>query len=120
MVNPFWSRKNNDRIKPLQVSKLRPIEAIWLRWRLWKVCRKLGIKPYDFQREFALTGRCKYPRGRCNGKTMAVMLYGLIRYVNWETGAQVLAHYDPDACLSHMRRDVFVREYMRLCEKVNG
>ena len=102
------------------MSKLRLIEAIQLRWRLWKVCRKLDIKPYKFQRQFALTGRCKYPRGRRNGKTMGVMLYGLIRNVNWETGAQVLAHYDPDARVSHMRRDVFVREYMCLWEKVNG
>lgn len=101
------------------MSEFNPIEAIRLRWRLWKVCRKLNIKPYDFQRQFALTGRCKFPRGRCNGKTMALMLYGLIRNINYETGVRVLAHYDPDACKSYMRRDVFVREYMRLWEKVN-
>lgn len=101
------------------MSKLRPIEAIRLRWRLWKVCRKLDIKPYDFQRQFALTGRCKFPKGRYNGKTMAIMLYGLIRNINYASGVQLLSHYDPDACKSYMRRDVFVREYERLRKKVN-
>jgi len=33
MVNPFWSRKNNDRIKPLQVS----IRAR-VRFNLWRLC----------------------------------------------------------------------------------
>lgn len=101
------------------MSELRPIEAIRLRWRLWKVCRKLGIKPYDFQRQFALTGRCKLPTGRCNGKTMALMLYGLIHNVYPIGLARVLACYDPDACKSYMRREVFVREYERLWKKVN-
>ena len=101
------------------MSKLRPIEAIRLRWRLWKVCRKLDIKPYDFQRQFALTGRCKYPTGRRNGKTMAIMLYGLIHNVSSEGGARVLACCDHDARISYMRRDVFVREYMHLWKKVN-
>ena len=97
----------------------RLIEGIVLRWRLWKVCRKLDIKPYDFQRQFALTGRCKFPTGRRNGKTMALMLYGLIHNVDYTKLARVLSCYDPDACKSYMRRDVFVREYERLWKKVN-
>lgn len=101
------------------MSELRSIEAIWLRWRLWKVCRKLNIKPYDFQRQFALTGKCKFPSGRCNGKTLAIMLYGLIRGVDTEVYARVLAFSDPDAHISYMRRDVFASEYMRLWKKVN-
>ena len=101
------------------MSEFKPIEAILLRWRLWKVCRKLDIEPYDFQRQFALTGRCKFPIGRRNGKTMALMLYGLIHNVDSAGLARVLSCYDPDACKSYMRREVFVREYERLWKKVN-
>lgn len=101
------------------------IEAIKLRWQLWRVCRKLGIKPYKFQRQFALTGRCKWPTGRCQGKTMAVMLYGLIRNITLPSIVYGLAWYDPDCRVSSyysrsMRREWFVREYNKLRERVIG
>ena len=46
------------------------------RYRLWKICWAIGIKPYPWQRAFALgkTGSDEFPQGRCTGKTMAVML----------------------------------------------
>lgn len=93
--------------------------AIGLRWRLWRVCRKLGIKPYKFQRQFALTGRCKWPEGRRQGKTMAVMLYGLIRDINVEQDMHVLSQFDPDVIgYPAIRRNVFVREYYRLQQQL--
>lgn len=104
---------------------MKLIEAIKLRWRLWQVCRKLGIKPYKFQRQFALTGRCKWPEGRRQGKTMAVMLYGLIRDIFLPSAIYGLAWYDPDCRVSSyysrsMRRKVFACEYCRLQQKVKG
>ena len=98
---------------------MKLIIAIQLRWRLWCVCRKLGIKPYKFQRQFALTGKCKWPSGRCNGKTMAVMLYGLIRDLDAEQDLHVLSQFDPDVIgYPARRRNVFVREYYGLLRKV--
>ena len=102
---------------------MKLIENIRLRWRLWRVCRKLGIKPYKFQRQFALTGRCDWPTGRRNGKTMAVMLWGLIRDFPTLYMREV-AMYDPDCGVvrseveSLIRRSWFVREYARLQETV--
>lgn len=98
---------------------MKLIENIKLRWRLWKVCRKLGIKPYKFQKQFALTGRCVCPRDRRQGKTMAVMLYGLIRDITALRDIYVLAQFDPDVGGYNMyRRDAFIHEYRELLQKV--
>ena len=47
------------------------------RWKFRQICRALQIKPYPWQRDFAMR-KCvpvdKLLGGRCNGKTMAVML----------------------------------------------
>lgn len=50
------------------------------RYKLWKICRAIGIKPYPWQRAFALgkASSNEFPQGRCTGKTMAVMLRLLV------------------------------------------
>lgn len=94
------------------------IRGIVLRWRLWKVCRKLNIKPYKFQRQYALTGYCKWPVGRRNGKTLAVALWGLIRDVVKPKDVYALARRDPDMWATAVMRDVFSREYRKLVQRV--
>ena len=94
------------------------IENIQLRWRLWYVCRKLGIKPHEFQRQYALYGHCRWPDGRRNGKSMAVQLWGLIRNVETLEGARSLAGRDPDSWRTAVMREVFAREYMVLLQIV--
>ena len=50
------------------------------RYRLWRICRAIGIKPHKWQKEFALAPVVHLipDRGRCTGKTMAVMLRLLV------------------------------------------
>lgn len=51
--------------------------SISQRWKFRQICRALQIKPYPWQRDFALRKRIPVDElcgGRRNGKTMAVML----------------------------------------------
>lgn len=96
----------------------RLIVGIVLRWRLWKVCRKLNIRPYKFQRQYALHGHCKWPDGRRNGKTMAIALWGLIRNVVKPKDVYALARRDPDMWATKVMRDVFAHEYRQLVQRM--
>lgn len=97
-------------------------EMMYLRRRLQRVCRIIGIEPYDWQVHYALTGHVpggRWPEGRRTGKTMAVMLYGLIRDDCTEEEIKALAYRDPDCRTTSgsgawIRRDVFAREYSDL------
>lgn len=47
------------------------------RYKLWRICRAIGIKAYPWQRDFALQRRLPINElygGRRNGKTLAVMI----------------------------------------------
>ena len=102
-------------------------EMMYLRRRLQSVCRIIGIEPYDWQVHYALTGHVpgrRWPEGRRTGKTMAVMLYGLIRDDCTEEEIRELAYRDPDCYTAsrlgtRMRRDWFAREYSDLRRAVN-
>lgn len=71
------------------------------RFKLWRICRVLKIKPYNWQRAFALgkTESLQYPPGRATGKTMAVMLRLLMGNPNNSIGnePEIMAN-DPDYC----------------------
>lgn len=56
--------------------RMNMLKNLRRRWRLWRICRKLDIKPHPWQREFALglTDSLEYLSGRQLGKTIAVML----------------------------------------------
>lgn len=84
-----------------------------LRWRLWRVCKKLGIKPYKWQKEYAL-GKSKYlAGGRRSGKTLAVMLWMLIREVQTPVDVARFVYKDPDNT-DRQRCLWWGREYARL------
>lgn len=52
------------------------IYKIFPRFKFRRICKALEIKPYKWQKDFALgvMNRLQYPEGRATGKTMAVML----------------------------------------------
>lgn len=52
----------------------------WPRYRLWRICKAICIKPYKWQKEFALAPVVHLvpDRGRCTGKTTSVMLRLLV------------------------------------------
>lgn len=92
------------------------IRGLVLRWRLWRVCKKLGIKPYKWQKDYAL-GKSQYlAGGRRSGKTMAVMLWALIRKVQRPGDIGYCAHKDPDTT-NRVILNWWAREYERLADK---
>lgn len=81
-----------------------------LRWRFWRVCKKLGIKPYKWQKDYAL-GKITIPiGGRRSGKTTAVMLWALIRKVRRPKDINYCAYKDP-YITNDFRRAWWVKEY---------
>ena len=88
------------------------------RYKLYQICKAIGIKPYPWQREFALYGRCStpFPYGRCNGKTMAVMLRLLMANPGGLFEARSALVCDPDwRPGDSFRVSWYHREYARLC-----
>ena len=59
----------------LQLCRYR-LYKLFPRFKFRGICKALGIKPYKWQKDFALgvVDRLQYPEGRATGKTMAVML----------------------------------------------
>lgn len=89
-----------------------------LRWRLWRVCRRLEIRPYKWQRDYALGKSHKLMTEKGCGKSTAVMLYGLIRNVTAPMGIALLARVDPDVTTDHARGRWFANEYIEMARKV--
>jgi hypothetical protein len=58
------------------------LHRIFPRFKFWRICKALKIKPTTWQRDYALgrVERLQYPAGRGNGKTTAVMLRLLMVY----------------------------------------
>lgn len=94
------------------------IDRIVYRWRLWKICKRLDIKPYPWQRDYVLGRSNSLPIFSRSGKTMAVILYGLVRKIRYQDDIYKLAwQRDPDCkCRSSFearcRQDWFYREYI--------
>lgn len=88
-----------------------------LRWRLWRVCRRLEIRPYRWQREYALGKSYKLMTERGCGKSTAVMLYGLIRNITAPLGIALLARVDPDVGRDYGRGIWFAREYIEMARR---
>lgn len=98
---------------------MRFLKAVCLRWRLWRICRRLGIKPYSWQRDFVLgiTDHLEYPPGRRTGKTTAVLLKLMV--VESSNDVIKTLRCDPDFSLLPKRVDWYFKEhsYMaRLCD----
>ena len=82
------------------------------RYKLWAICRVIGIRPHPWQREFALGSPINLPLGRRTGKTMAVMLRLLMAYPNEPFEAGRILRLDPDWMPNNLARVRFYnREY---------
>lgn len=97
------------------------MKTLIYRWRLWKICRKLHFHPMPWQQDFILGKEtCFYGTqlGRRAGKTISVILYGLVRNVRTERDLLRLCGKDPDCCLptSRARIDWFIREYKKVAK----
>jgi hypothetical protein len=101
------------------------VKGLIYRWRLWRICRKLKIKPMKWQKDYVmgkLDGFYGPLDGRRTGKTTAVILWGLVRKVKTKRIIEKLSMKDPD-----VRREpdysqryimsVFVREYAKMARK---
>jgi len=96
------------------------LHYIFPRFKFWRICRVLGIKPYKWQRDFALgvVAYLQYPPGRATGKTTAVMLRLLMMQpYKFYYIQQTLAN-DPDFSTCDRRRVYWYDgEYKRLAHK---
>ena len=94
------------------------IEDIRQRWRLRRICEAIGIRPYRWQRDFALgrIGCDAFPKGRSTGKTTAVMLRILMLPPNASSVAvRTILARDPDWMPGEYRRcRWYAYEYIRL------
>lgn len=99
------------------------IKQIVYQWRLWKICRRLDIKLYPWQRDYALGRSNSLPVFSRSGKTTAVILYGLVRKLRVKEDIYKLARQrDPDCrCPSafgaRCRQDWFYGEYLRTARR---
>jgi hypothetical protein len=96
------------------------LHRIFPRFKLWRICKVLGIKPYKWQRDFALDrGPLVYPKGRATGKTTAVMLRLLMFYPFYGPFAPLaVLEDDPDFTTENRLRLIwYEREYNRLARE---
>lgn len=87
------------------------------RYRLWKICKVIGIKPFRWQRDFALgrTDILNAPEGRATGKTTAVMLRLLLTCESDVSQIIRILKADPDFILfDRVRTAWYHYEYMKL------
>lgn len=85
-------------------------------YKLSRICEAIGIKPYPWQRDFALgkTDILAYPPGRVTGKTTAVMLRILLSDTRKPAPTWIF-HADPDYTMAPMYRSLwYVYEYRKL------
>lgn len=97
------------------------MKDIIYRWRLWKICRKLHLHPMTWQRDFILGKETSFygdQLGRRTGKTISVILYGLVRGMRTEREIIKLAGKDPDCIFPtyHERLEIFIQEYKKVAK----
>ena len=88
------------------------------KYKLSRICRTIGIKPYSWQRDYALGRTAKFGggAGRATGKTMAVMLHLLMAYTNSIDLQMFGLDPDWDGRNPHRRR-WYINEYRKLYTK---
>lgn len=86
----------------------------WPRYRLWRICKAIGIKPYKWQREYALAPVVHLipDNGRGTGKTTAVMLRLLMHPPRTKYILETTLWADPD--YKPNRKRLYREEYDRL------
>lgn len=95
------------------------LHRIFPRFKLWRICKTLGIKPYPWQKDFALGRTSRLPRKllhfRATGKTTAVMLRLLMGRPGQPFDFPQILRADPDFDTSSKARlGWYDSEYRRL------
>ena len=84
------------------------LQLICPRFKLWRICKLLGIKLYPWQREFALGHTESIPAElnyiRASGKTTAVFLRLLMANPGQPIDILKVLNQDPDFSTKQMRR----------------
>lgn len=107
--------------------------SILFRLHFRRICKRLGIKPYPWQKAFVLgkLDSLDAPPGRQTGKTTAVMLKLLLLSYYFPPSAIIpvaiaeldfldILRCDPDFVqYNHERVRFYAREYEQLCEKTS-
>ena len=84
------------------------------RFKLWRLCKLLGVKLYPWQREFALGHTDSIPAEltyiRASGKTMAVWLRLLMANPGQPIDILKVLNQDPDFTTTYRRRLLWYQE----------
>lgn len=85
------------------------------KYKLFRICRAIGIKPYKWQKEYALAPviHCIPDLGRGTGKTTALMLRLLMKPPSTAYEAETTLYSDPDFVPG--RTAWYKKEYRHLC-----
>ena len=85
------------------------------KYKLWRVSKALGIKPYEWQRAFALGKTDSFGvTGRQCGKTLAIMFRLLLLKPDADDAfMRYILGLDPDFVTSIARRTIWYREEYR-------
>ena len=93
------------------------------KYKLWRISKALGIKPYEWQRDFALgkTDGFGGLTGRATGKTFAIMLRLLLLPPDADDAfMRYILGLDPDYIMSIARRTMWYRneyrKYSTICD----
>lgn len=91
------------------------------RYKFHRICKVIGIKPFKWQKEFALGKILTLPKGgRGCGKTMAVMLKLLLQNTCDPENFGWILNKDPDFLPNYARRTMWYKdEYRRLSNICN-
>lgn len=95
------------------------LHRIFPRFKLWRICKALGIKPYPWQKAYALGKTKRLPRKvvrfRRTGKTTAVFLRLLMVYPGQPFDILEILRRDPNFdTSSKIRLGVYERMYERM------
>ena len=91
------------------------------RYKFHRICKAIGIKPFKWQKEYALGKILELPRGgRGCGKTLAVMLKLLLQKTFDSEEFRWILNQDPDFLPNIARRTMWYKnEYRRLSNICN-
>lgn len=94
------------------------ISRLIVRFRLWRICKALGIKPYPQLKRYVLDRNEEiFGGGRCNGKTMAVIVDELVykRVPPALLGCEMACRFckDPDYLRIYRAEHWYMMEFKR-------
>lgn len=98
--------------------RIYKLQLVYPRFKLWRICKVLGVKPYPWQRDYALGRTDSIPAEltyiRASGKTTAVYMRLLMANPGQPIDIRVTLMQDPDFTTTRLRILTFYHdEYWR-------